>query len=196
MHRWLSGTLSRCFVFYTLGSHFWPDGLLDIFPSFLSFFMFLQEWPLYQNLASRLGKKTIRKNRLDKVLRFRPFFGAATWPKLWPWHKGNSHFLKIDEFFFILLFFAFLIFQSEKWHFFKIRIPALVRVIILKTPKRAKIEKQIKHLGFPIETSLFGGHRLNRYWFFHYFWTHRAYCLRFRFRTPREKACILHKENV
>ena len=71
MHRWLSGTLSRCFVFYTLGSHFWPDGFLDNFPSFLCFFMFLLEWPLYQNLACRLGKTYIRKNRLDKVLSFR-----------------------------------------------------------------------------------------------------------------------------
>ena len=33
--------------------------------------MFLHEWPLYQNFASRFGKTHIRQNRLDKVLRLR-----------------------------------------------------------------------------------------------------------------------------
>ena len=78
VHWWTSGTLAKCFVFYTLATHIRPEAFFVIFTLFSTFFKFLHEWPLSQNIASRLGKTHIRKNRLDKVLRFRLFFGTAT----------------------------------------------------------------------------------------------------------------------
>jgi len=69
VHRRPSGTLAKCFVFYTLATHFRPEAFFDIFALFSTFFKFLHEWPLSQNFASRLGKTHIRQNRLDKVLR-------------------------------------------------------------------------------------------------------------------------------
>ena len=81
VYRWPSGTLARCFVFYTLATHFRPEAFFDIFTLFSTFFKFLHEWLLSQNIAFRFGKTHIRENPLDELLRLRIFLDAAKRPK-------------------------------------------------------------------------------------------------------------------
>ena len=80
VYRWPSGTLAKCFVFYTLATHFRPEAFV-IFTLFSTFFKFLHEWLLSQNIASRFGKTHIRQNPLDELLRLRIFLDAAKRPK-------------------------------------------------------------------------------------------------------------------
>ena len=81
VYRWPSGTLARCFVFYTLATHFRPEAFFVIFTLFSTFFKFLHEWLLSQNIAFRFGKTHIRENPLDELLRLRIFLDAAKRPK-------------------------------------------------------------------------------------------------------------------
>ena len=81
VYRWPSGTLAKCFVFYTLATHFRPEAFFVIFTLFSTFFKFLHEWLLSQNIAFRFGKTHIRENPLDELLRLRIFLDAAKRPK-------------------------------------------------------------------------------------------------------------------
>ena len=85
VYRWPSGTLAKCFVFYTQATHFRSEAFFVIFTFFSTFFKFLHEWPLSQNIASRLGKTHIRQNPLDELLRLRIFSDAAKRPKYCFW---------------------------------------------------------------------------------------------------------------
>ena len=63
------------------GDPFPPRGIFCHFYIFSTFFKFLHEWLLSQNIAFRLGKTHIRENPLDELLRLRIFLDAAKRPK-------------------------------------------------------------------------------------------------------------------